>query len=54
MEEFEVYKYHNGKLDMWGASGYNGTHTYKIKEPDNPCGGIQVHAPAIPLPIGGH
>ena len=53
LEEFDAYKYHYGKGDVWGSTGYMGTGPYNIKEPDSPAGGYQAHAPAILLPAAG-
>ena len=53
LEEYDAYKYHYGKGDTWGSTGYTGTGPYNIKEPDNPAGGYQAHAPAIYLPQTG-
>ena len=53
LEEFDAYKYHTGKADLWNMSGYAGTAPYHVKEPDSPSGGYQAHSPPIYLGAGG-
>jgi hypothetical protein len=52
---YEVVDYHVGKVDQWGAGGYEGTSQYNLRVHENPSVGIQpaplvrmVGAPPIP------